>query len=58
MEQQCNIDKVTVQGKEGERLAKVQISFMVNEDDSSQDYTEGLMRLQGQVVNVIVEAEA
>src|SRR6056297_927305 len=57
MLQQANIDKVTVQGKEGERVAKVQISYMVNEEDSSQDYTEELMRLQGAIVNVGVEKE-
>ncbi len=57
MQQQANIDKVTVQGKEGERVAKVQISYMVNEEDSSQDYTEELMRLQGAIVNVGVEKE-
>lgn len=58
MQHQANIDKVTVQGKVGERIAKVQISYMINEDDDSQANTEELTRLQGQVVNVSVQREA
>ena len=57
MQQQANIDQVTVKGKEGERVAKVQYSYMVNEEDNSQAYTEELMRLQGMIVNVRVDKE-
>jgi hypothetical protein len=45
MQQQANIDQVTVKGKEGERVAKVQISYMVNSEDNSEENTEELMRL-------------
>jgi flagellar basal body-associated protein FliL len=57
MQQQANIDQVTVKGKEGERVAKVQISYMVNSEDNSEENTEELMRLQGLIVNVRVDRE-
>jgi hypothetical protein len=57
MQQQANIDQVTVKGKEGERVAKVQISYMVNSEDRSEENTEELMRLQGLIVNVRVDRE-
>jgi hypothetical protein len=57
MKQQVNIDKITTQGKEGERVAKVQLSYMVNGEDESQANTEELMRLQGQIVEVSVHKD-
>lgn len=56
MQQRMSIDKITTQTKEGERVAKVQVSFKVEGDDQAQANTEQLLRLQGQEVSVAVEA--
>jgi hypothetical protein len=56
MQQRMSIDKITTQTKDGERVAKVQVSFKVEGDDQAQANTEQLLRLQGQEVSVAVEA--
>jgi len=56
MQQRMSIDKITTQTKDGERVAKVQVSFKVEGDDQAQANTEQLLRMQGQEVSVAVEA--
>jgi hypothetical protein len=56
MQQRMSIDKITTQTSNGERVAKVQVSFRVEGDDQAQGNAEQLLRLQGQEVSVAVEA--
>jgi len=56
MQQRMSIDKITTQTSNGERVAKVQVSFRVEGDDQAQSNAEQLLRLQGQEVSVAVEA--
>lgn len=55
MQQRMSIDKITTQTKDGERVAKVQVSIKLEGDDQAQANMEQLLRLQGQEVNVAVE---
>ena len=56
MQQRMSIDKITTQTSNGERVAKVQVSFRVEGDDQAQANAEQMLRLQGQEVSVAVEA--
>ena len=56
MQQRMNIDKITTQTSNGERGAKVQVSFRVEGDDQAQANAEQRLRLQGQEVRVSVES--
>jgi hypothetical protein len=56
MQQRMSIDKITTQTSNGERVAKVLVSFRVEGDDQAQGNAEQLLRLQGQEVSVAVEA--